>query len=405
MGKNLIVGQSGGPTAVINSSLYGVIQESGKHPEIGTVYGMIHGIEGFLQDRYIDLSKLEALEKLTYTPAAFLGSCRFKLPADLEDPVFAQIFEKLEKLEIGYFLYIGGNDSMDTVSKLSRVAASRGSGIRFIGIPKTVDNDLVGTDHTPGFGSAAKYVGQTVREIVMDARVYDKPSVTVVEVMGRHAGWLTAASILARKGDRNPYLIYLPEVAFDLDRFRTQVEEALGRYRNLVVCISEGIADKDGKFLCEYASARSEVDSFGHKKLTGSARYLADYLAETLGVKVRAVELNVCQRASAALLSGTDQAEAQEAGMCGVRAALEGKTGVMVAFERVSQDPYRMECRLLDVNQVCNLEKGIPEEWITQDGSDVSDAFLDYVLPLIQGKVEVQTGEDGLPDYAYRPRM
>ena len=315
MKKNIIVGQSGGPTAVINGSLYGVVSEGLKHmEETGHVYGMVNGIEGFLHDHCMDIGSLEAtnvLELVRTTPGAYLGSCRYKLPEDLDDSVYPELFKKFNDKNIGYFFYIGGNDSMDTVSKLSRYADKIGSDIRFIGVPKTIDNDLVETDHTPGYGSAAKYVATVVREIATDATVYDnKQSVTIVEVMGRHAGWLTAASILARKfeGD-NPVLIYLPEVAFNQDEFIEKVKEGLESTPNLVVCISEGINDGKGTFICEYASDVG-VDNFGHKMLTGSGKYLENLVKEKIGVKVRSIELNVCQRCSCAHLSRVDLDEA-----------------------------------------------------------------------------------------------
>lgn len=300
MKKNIIVGQSGGPTAVINGSLYGAVTESLRQTEhIDRIYGMINGIDGFLHDRYMDMRSLSEteLELLKTTPGAFLGSCRYKLPEDLSDPVYPELFDKLNEKNIGYFLYIGGNDSMDTVSKLSRYAASIGSDIRFIGVPKTIDNDLVETDHTPGFGSAAKYVATVVREIAADANVYDnKQSVTIVEIMGRHAGWLTAASVLARKfeGD-NPLLIYLPETAFDQEAFIEKLKKCLKTTSNVTVCISEGIHDAEGTFICEYASDVG-TDTFGHKMLTGSGKYLENLVKDRIGVKVRSVELNVCQR-------------------------------------------------------------------------------------------------------------
>ena len=300
MNHNLLVGQSGGPTAVINGSLYGVVSEGLANPEIDNVIGMVNGIEGFLADHTIDMAPLKEngeLERIRTTPGSYLGSCRYKLPEDLSDPVYPELFQKFTEKEISYFFYIGGNDSMDTVSKLSRYAATVGSDIRIIGVPKTIDNDLVLTDHTPGYGSAAKYVASTVREIAIDASVYDnKPSVTIVEIMGRHAGWLTAASVLARKfeGD-NPVLIYLPEVAFSPDAFIEKVKEKLTKTSNLVVCISEGINDGNGTFVCELASDVG-TDTFGHKMLTGSGKYLENLVKEKLGIKVRSVELNVCQR-------------------------------------------------------------------------------------------------------------
>ena len=406
MKKNMIVGQSGGPTAVINGSLYGVVSAGLKASDkIEHVYGMVNGIEGFLADRYMDIGALEKtneLELVRTTPGAYLGSCRYKLPEDLNDPVYPELFKKLEEMNIGYFFYIGGNDSMDTVSKLSRYAAGIGSDIRFIGVPKTIDNDLVETDHTPGYGSAAKYVATVVREISADANVYDnKQSVTIVEIMGRHAGWLTAASILARKfkGD-NPVLVYLPEVAFDPDAFIDKVKECLKTTPNLVVCISEGINDGKGTFICEYASSVG-VDNFGHKMLTGSGKYLENLVKEKVGVKVRSIELNVCQRCSCAHLSRVDLDEAENAGIYAVQVALAGETGRMITFIRNKSVPYELSYGTADVNIICNEEKPVPAEWITGDGSDISDEFIDYARPLTQGYVELPT-KNGIPLFAYR---
>ena len=294
---------------------------------------------------------------------------------------------------------------MDTVSKLSRYAATVGSDIRIIGVPKTIDNDLVLTDHTPGYGSAAKYVASTVREIAIDASVYDnKPSVTIVEIMGRHAGWLTAASVLARKfeGD-NPVLIYLPEVAFDQDVFLKNLEKAFEKNCNLIVCVSEGIHDADGTFICEYDSSVG-TDTFGHKMLAGCGKYLENLVRSRLGVKARSVELNVSQRCSASLISATDQKEAITAGKFGVQAALNGETGKMVSFIRQtdSEGNYQMVCGLEDVNAICNEEKTVPLTWITSDGHDVTEDFIRYARPLIQGNIEVPLGEDGLPKFVYR---
>lgn len=404
--KNVIVGQSGGPTAVINGSLYGVVSEAlKKTDDIEIVYGMINGIEGFLHDEIMEMNPLAStgeLELLKTTPGAYLGSCRFKLPEDLTDPVYPALFEKFNNKNIGYFFYIGGNDSMDTVSKLSRYADSIQSDVRIIGIPKTIDNDLVETDHTPGFASAAKYVATTVREISIDASVYDnKKSVTIVEIMGRHAGWLTAASALARKFENdNPVLIYLPEVAFNQDEFIEKVKHSLETTSNLIVCISEGIHDENGTFICEYSNDVG-VDTFGHKMLTGSGKYLENLVKEKLGVKVRSVELNVSQRCSSSCLSKTDLDEAIAGGAFGVNSALEGETGKMISFKRISSNPYVMECTTTDVNAVCNKEKGVPVHWITENGSDVSAEFIEYALPLIQGEVEIPM-ENGLPQFAFR---
>ena len=404
--KNMIVGQSGGPTAVINGSLYGVVSEGFKHPEsIEHVYGMINGIEGFLSNQIMDMHPLLKngdLELIRTTPGSYLGSCRYKLPEDLNNPVYPELFQKFEDYNIGYFFYIGGNDSMDTVSKLSRYAAKIQSPIRVIGVPKTIDNDLVETDHTPGFGSAAKFVATTVREIAIDASVYDnKKSVTIVEIMGRHAGWLTAASALARKfeGD-NPVLIYLPEVAFNQEDFLEKVKKALETTPNLVVCVSEGINDGNGTFICEFASDVG-VDTFGHKMLTGTGKYLENLIKEKLGVKVRSVELNVSQRCSSSCLSKTDLDEADHSGAFAVNAALNGETGKMISFVRTNTSPYELSFSTADVNIICNQEKAVPLSWITKDGSDVTDEFIRYAAPLIQGSVDVPT-ENGLPLFAFR---
>lgn len=403
--NNLIVGQSGGPTAVINSSLYGVVSEGLRQPSIGTVYGMVNGIEGFLAGRVLSFEEAlpgQELEKLKTTPGAYLGSCRYKLPENLEDPVYPLLFQKFEDLGIGYFFYIGGNDSMDTVSKLSRYAEKTGSSIRIIGEPKTIDNDLVLTDHTPGFGSAARYVASTVREIVIDANVYETKSVTIVEIMGRHAGWLTAASALARKhvGD-NPLLIYLPETDFDQEAFLAKVETCFEKNPNVIVCVSEGIHDQEGTFICEYDNSVG-TDTFGHKMLAGCGKYLENLVRNRLGVKARSVELNVSQRCSASMMSATDQREAVMAGEFGVRAALKGETGKMVSYVRTSNLPYRMTLGLEDVNAICNQEKTVPLEWISEDASDVTEKFFAYALPLIQGSVEIPLETDGLPVFASR---
>lgn len=406
--KNLIVGQSGGPTAVINSSLYGVVSEGLRHPEqIQHIYGMVNGIEGFLAGTVLDFATAlpgSSLEKLKTTPGAYLGSCRYKLPESLEDPVYPRLFQKFREMNIGWFFYIGGNDSMDTVSKLSRYAAQTCSDIRIIGEPKTIDNDLVHTDHTPGFGSAARYVASTVREITIDANVYEKKSVTIVEIMGRHAGWLTAASALARKykGD-NPLLIYLPETTFDQEAFLKAVEKSFEKNCNVIVCVSEGIHDAEGTFICEYDSSVG-TDTFGHKMLAGCGKYLENLVRSRLGVKARSVELNVSQRCSVSMMSATDQMEAVTAGNFGVQAALNGETGKMVSFlrETGTDGSYSMKCSLEDVNAICNEEKTVPADWITADGSDVTQDFLDYAAPLIQGTVEIPLGTDGLPDFVYR---
>lgn len=402
---NVAVGQSGGPTTVINASLYGVIKEAYDHSDrIGKVYGMINGIEGFIEGKVIDIFNEvsdEDIELLKNTPAAYLGSCRYKLPESMEDSVYKMIFSKFKELNIQYFIYIGGNDSMDTVYKLSVYAKITNSPVRIIGVPKTIDNDLTHTDHSPGYGSAAKYVATTVRDIVMDANVYDTHSVTIIELMGRHAGWITAASSLARKyeGD-NPVLIYLPEVAFDVNAFISRVKEELTKRNNVIVCVSEGIKDKDGKFICEYAS-ETGVDTFGHKMLTGCGKYLENVIKEELRVKVRSVELNVNQRCKAALASLTDIEEAIMAGRFGVRIGLNGETGKMVSFVREDTEDYSIRYESVDCEEVCNQEKVVPREWISEDGTDILQGFNEYVMPLIIGEAQAPI-EKGLPKYCYR---
>ncbi|SCP98428.1 6-phosphofructokinase [Anaerobium acetethylicum] len=404
--RNAIVGQSGGPTAVINASLYGVIIEALKNKsKIERIYGMINGIEGFLQNQFIDLGNsltMEELELLKTTPSAYLSSCRYKLPEKFEDAVFKTLFEKFNELNIGYFYYIGGNDSMDTVSKLSHYAEKIGSDIRFIGIPKTIDNDLVLTDTTPGFGSAAKYVASTISEIILDASVYNGQSVTIVEIMGRHAGWLTAASVLSRKnkGD-NPVLIYLPEVSFDFEKFLTHLKKALQKKNNVVICVSEGIKDASGKFICEYTS-EAAIDKFGHKALKGCGSVLERIIKERMNIKVRSVELSINQRCSSSLISLIDHNGALEAGRQGVLAGLAGETRKMVAFTRDRiNDDLTLSCSLVDVDDVCNKEKLIPNAWILDEGTNISEEFVDYALPLIQGQANIPF-ENGIPRFVYR---
>lgn len=406
--KNLIIGQSGGPTPVINASMCGIITEAFDQSRyIQKVYGMVNGIEGILNHQIIDLDPLKGsgeLELIKTTPGSYLGSCRCKLPEDLEDPIYPKLFEELDKLAVGYFFYIGGNDSMDTVSKLSRYALKTGNPIKIMGIPKTIDNDLAGTDHTPGFGSAAKYVASTVRSISIDASVYSSTkSVTIVEIMGRHAGWLTASSILARqsKGD-NPMLIYAPESPFSQEAFLEKVERILKTVPNVVICISEGLHDGN-TFLCEYAEM-AKTDTFGHKMLAGAGKYLENLIKKRLHVKARSIELNVCQRCTPFSLSATDLNEAFSSGVYGVLAALKGETGRMVALSRSPQPGYSIRYKTVDVDTVCNVEKTLPLQWIIKDGSDISDDFIAYVKPLIQGSVELPL-EDGLPKFSYRQTL
>jgi 6-phosphofructokinase 1 len=398
--KNILIGQSGGPTSVINASLVGVISESKKHNEIDKIYGMINGIEGFLKDKFIDLTSIsdKELELLKTTPAAYLGSCRFKLPKEFEDEIYKNLFEKFNKLNIGYVLYNGGNDSMDTVDKLSKYAKTINSDIKFVGIPKTIDNDLMGTDHTPGFGSAAKFVANIVKDITLDAEVYDKQSVTIIEIMGRNAGWLTAASVVARANKiDNPVLIYLPESIFSVDKFFDDLKLALEKRKNIVVCVSEGIKDKDGKLICEYNS-EAGVDIFGHKNLAGCGKYLENQVREKLGVKVRSVELNVVQRCDSSLISKTDLEEAFSVGSEAVKSALNGETAKMICMIRESD--YKIQYKPTDVSEISNKEKTFPKEWIINE-NDIADNFLGYILPLISGEVSL-TYENGMIKYLIR---
>ena len=404
--KNILVGQSGGPTSVINSSLAGVITAGLECPEkVDKVIGMVHGIEGFRAGRTCNLSGLTAydLDVLKTTPSAYLGSCRYKLPENLNDPVFPELFRKFEEMNIGYFFYCGGNDSMDTVSKLSRYGASIGSDIRCMGVPKTIDNDLIITDHCPGYPSAAKFVATTVRQVTMDAKVYGKKFLTIVEIMGRDAGWLTASSVMARKYDGdNPVLIYMPEVNFSMEKFWADVDKAFEIRNDVLVCISEGIHDAQGTLMCEYASDNVAVDSFGHKALGNTASFLAEQAKiHYPGLKVRGIELSLMQRCAATNASGRDIQEAFTAGHMAGQLALAGETGKMIAFIREPGEEYKISYLPVDVNQVCNQVKEFPREWIVGDENDISMEYVKYAQPLIQGEAPVKY-EHGLPKFLYR---
>ena len=330
----------------------------------------------------------------------YLGSCRYKLPTVEESPeTYAQIFEMFESLNIGAFFYIGGNDSMDTALKLSQYAASIGSDVRVIGVPKTIDNDLCLTDHTPGFGSAAKYIASTILEIAHDTFSYPVPSVTIVEIMGRDAGWLTSASALARNEyNTAPHLIYLPEVDFDMEQFLADVHRIYEEKNNVLIAVSEGIHYADGSFVSE--AKASATDGFGHAQLGGLAARLAQVIKEHEHAKVRGIELSLLQRAGAHLASQTDIDEAFAAGKMAVEAALSGETGKMVAFERVMADgQYACRMKLIPLSDVANYEKKVPVEWIVPEGNNVTQDFIDYALPLIQGVPEIPL-ENGLPRYA-----
>lgn len=391
MKQNAIVGQSGGPTSVINSSLAGVYSAC-KKLGVDTVYGMVHGIQGLLLEQYVDLGDkipndmcLEALRK---TPAAYLGSCRYKLPKfDADEATYRKLFAILEKLDIQYFFYIGGNDSMDTIAQLSEFAKIIKSDIRFVGVPKTIDNDLPVTDHTPGFGSAAKYVATTIKEIIRDAAVYDMPFVTTVEIMGRDSGWLTAAAALAKTPDCcGPDMIFLPETCFDVDAFMNRVKELQRVKKSLVIAISEGAHTCDGSYVCELAAASAHVDAFGHKQMGGTAQYLSGLIKNELGCKVRPIELSTLQRCGAHIASSTDVDEAFSAGAASARAAVEGQTGVMSYFVRANENPYACVTDICDVHLVANQKKDVPLEWIDTETNYITSEFVNYALPLIQGE-------------------
>ena len=410
MAKNAIVGQSGGPTAVINSSLYGVVSEGMRHPEaIEHVYGMINGIEGFLNGTVLDFAEAlpgEKLDGLKVTPGAYLGSCRYKLPESLEDPVYPRLFKKFEEMNIGWFFYIGGNDSMDTIKKLSDYAIIFGHAIRFIGCPKTIDNDLALTDHTPGYGSAAKYIGTSMKEIIRDSFCleYEKGVVSIVEIMGRNAGWLTGAAALSKGEDcEGPDLIYLPELPFDLQLFGEKIKQLLQEKTSIVVAVSEGIRTEDGTYVCELGNSIDFVDAFGHKQLSGTASYLASYIAGEIGCKTRAIELSTLQRAASHAASRVDILEAYQVGGAAVKAADEGDTGKMVVLKRLSDDPYQCGTEVKDVHKIANDEKLVPRNWVNEEGTYVTNEFISYVRPLIQGDVS-PVMVDGIPRHLYTPK-
>ena len=393
MGKNAIVGQSGGPTSVINASLAGVF-ESCKNRGAQVVYGMCNGVAGLLEENVVDLSKYLTddldIELLKRTPSSFLGSCRYKLPDWHDDEaVYKKLFAILEKLNIGYFFYIGGNDSMDTIAKLSRYGAKVGSSVRFIGVPKTIDNDLCLTDHTPGYGSAAKYIATILKEVIRDSSVYNIRSVTVAEIMGRHAGWLAGAACLAGGDDcEGPDLILLPEVPFDPDKFLAKVDELQKSKSNVIIAASEGVKTADGTYLCDLVSTAGQLDAFGHKAiLSGTSRYLSDLIHDKLNCKSRAIEFSTLQRCASHLASRTDVNEAYAVGGAAAAAAFAGETGKMISLKRISNYPYQCITEAVDVQQVANLEKKVPLDWITPDGMQVTAAFEEYARPLILDEV------------------
>ncbi len=407
--KNLkgacMFGQSGGPTSVINSSAAGVFTEALKQDNITAVYGLEHGIVGLLNEKFFDMSKEDEreLELLKYTPSSALGSVRYKLKdASVDDTDYKRILEVFKKYNVRYFFYNGGNDSMDTCNKISKYLQSVGYECNVVGVPKTIDNDLYGTDHCPGYASAAKYIATTTMEVNLDAKVYDTPMVCVIEAMGRHAGWLTAAAALAGVNGLGADLIYLPEIDFDVDKFVEDVKAVCARNNNkCIAVVSEGIHDKNGTLICESVGVAAARDSFGHAQLGGVASILANLIKEKTGFKTRGIELSLMQRCGAHLASENDVEEAFNAGAFAVKSACDGETDKMVIFKREKDENGNYVCKnvLMPLELAANTEKKVPLEWIVNDGTYVSDEFIEYALPLIQGDAKAPL-ENGLPRFA-----
>ena len=393
MNGNVIVGQSGGPTSVINSSLVGVFQGA-KRAGCGKIYGMRNGLEGLLQERYVELNDCIKndldIEILKRTPSSFLGTCRYKLPHyEKDSAVYEKLFAILKKLDIKHFFYIGGNDSMDTIKKLAEYANKINSDITFMGVPKTIDNDLDKTDHTPGYGSAAKYVASAMKEIILDTDTYTTDSITIVEIMGRNAGWLTASSALARTEDcTGPDLIYLPETPFSYDKFVSDILEVKKHKSSAIIALSEGIRNADGQYICETQKDDMKLDVFGHKMLGETALFLSDMVGKDTGMKSRGIVVSTLQRCASHIVSRRD--------ITAVAAALAGETGKMVIFKRISNEPYKVFTETHDIGDIANVEKTVPKEWITQNGTYVSREFIDYARPLIIGEL-TPFMVDGLP--------
>ena len=427
MRKRVLVAQSGGPTVAINASLAGVIAGVVRSGEYERIIGAANGILGVLNERVTDLSIFEndvkagndsisdivtsgnddvqkawcpksQLDRLAVTPSMYLGSCRFKLPFYEEDSqLYEKIFAILDKNDIGMFFYIGGNDSMDTVNKLSAYAKRISSDIRFAGIPKSIDNDLQHADHTPGYGSAAKYIAASIAEMAHDVKIYDIPCVTIIELMGRNAGWLTGAAALARSEyNELPQLIYLPEVDFDKDEFIEDVKNELKKSNCVMVAVSEGIHDSDGNYINAGTS-----DTFGHDQLGGAAKTLEFLVKEKLHIKCRSVEINIMQRCAAHMAAGTDIREAYELGIAGAKYAIEGNTGFIPVLKRISDAPYRSVIEYADLKSIANVEKKVPLEWINKAHNNVTDNMLEYVKPLIKGEIMLPY-KNGLPDYLWQ---
>ena len=396
----LIIGQSGGPSAVINASAYGVIRTALDSDCITKVYGAQHGIKGVLNDKLyvMDEEDKSELDRLMYTPSSALGSCRYKMAdPDVDDTAYKRILEIFKKYDVRYFCYNGGNDSMDTCNRISKYMKKVGYECRVMGVPKTIDNDLFGTDHCPGFASAAKYIATSLMEVGKDARVYDTGTVTIVECMGRHAGWLTGAAALANLTEKTVDLIYLPERDFDMDQVLADIDKIWKANHNVLVAVSEGVHYADGTFVSE--AKTSATDGFGHAQLGGLAALLADRVKNDLGCKTRAVELSILQRCAAHCASGTDIAESFMSGKVAVESMLAGMTDKMVGFKCDRTNGYKCEPELFDLSSVANFEKKVPLEWINEAGNDVTQEFIDYALPLIQGETPMEK-ENGLPRFA-----
>lgn len=398
---NIAVAQSGGPTAAINSSLTGVFEGAAECDGIGSIFGSLNGIEGVLNDNLIDLRNIlttdSDIQLLKKTPSTILGSCRYKMKSYEDDTTdYDKVISTFTKHGIKAFFYIGGNDSMDTVMKLDRYFRAKNIDIKVIGVPKTIDNDVMNTDHTPGFGSAAKYVATSLQEIIRDSRVYSIPSVTVVEIMGRDAGWLTASScVLRANGEPAPHMIYLPEVEFSVEKYLADIREAQKKYMAVIVAVSEGIKCTDKKYLSTGFSSEL-TDAFGHKYLSGIGKFLENITGANIGCKVRSIELNVMQRCSSHIASLTDIEEAERIGKAAVKAALDGESGKMMIFRRISNNPYRVEILSSDIAAIANKAKYFPVEWINNEHNNVTTDALNYFLPLIQGQPDIEY-RNGIP--------
>ena len=394
---NIIVAQSGGPTTAINASLVGVVKGTLASDKYDKIYGALHGISGVMKEDFILMNDKD-LDLIYRTPASYLGSCRYKMPERGESKeTYEKVFAVLNKMDVSAFFYIGGNDSMDTIAKLSDYGREIGSDIRFAGVPKTIDNDLIKTDHTPGYGSAAKFIATSMLEMAHDTAVYEAPAVTIVEIMGRDAGWLTAAAALARNEYSSvPQLIYLPEVTFDKTQFIEDIKKLLEKTTNIVVAVSEGIRDAEGSYISATSTAN---DKFGHAQLSGAGKCLELLVKQELGIKCRSVELNIPQRCAAHIASATDLKESMELGEKAVEYTLAGETGFMPVINRVADKPYSYNISLGDLDEIANQARSVPREWINEKGNDIKQELINYMLPLIQGEVEVAY-KDGLPVYA-----